>query len=164
MKVRQLLCLICAVAMVLPIAANAQVYKWKDKNGKVNYTDTPPPINVEAKTMGKKKPQRPLAANAEPASESLGKVPEQEGIDPEETAARLRQRNAEIEKNNKQAKEAQAKIDAENCKAAKINYHTFARGGRITRTDENGEQHFYSDKEIALGKQKAQTAINKYCK
>ncbi|HLD10422.1 MAG TPA: DUF4124 domain-containing protein, partial [Methylophilaceae bacterium] len=29
--------------MALPIAGNAEVYKWKDKDGVTRYSDTPPP-------------------------------------------------------------------------------------------------------------------------
>jgi hypothetical protein len=63
MKLRILL--LCAV--LLPTLAVAEVYKWKDKNGVVRYSDVPPPSNVKQETMyGKKIPKptglAPLAA------------------------------------------------------------------------------------------------------
>jgi hypothetical protein len=36
--------------LLLPLAATAQVYKWKDANGKTHYSDQPP---AEAKTASK---------------------------------------------------------------------------------------------------------------
>ncbi len=63
MKLRILL--LCAV--LLPTLATAEIYKWKDKNGTVRYSDVPPPSNVKQETMyGKKVPKPtglvPLAA------------------------------------------------------------------------------------------------------
>jgi len=57
--------LMCAV--LLPTLASAEIYKWKDKNGVVRYSDVPPPSNVKQETMyGKKIPKPtglgPLAA------------------------------------------------------------------------------------------------------
>ncbi len=57
--------LLCAV--LLPTLATAEIYKWKDKNGAVRYSDVPPPSNVKQETMyGKKIPKptglAPLAA------------------------------------------------------------------------------------------------------
>lgn len=48
--------LLCAV--LLPTLATAEIYKWKDKNGAVRYSDVPPPSNVKQETMyGKKIPK-----------------------------------------------------------------------------------------------------------
>lgn len=63
MKLRILL--LCAI--FLPTLATAEIYKWKDKNGVVRYSDVPPPSNVKQETMyGKKSPKptglAPLAA------------------------------------------------------------------------------------------------------
>lgn len=35
----------------LSVAASAKIYKWTDANGQVQYTQTPPPENVETKEM-----------------------------------------------------------------------------------------------------------------
>jgi hypothetical protein len=63
MKLRILL--LCAI--LLPTLAMAEIYKWKDKNGVVRYSDVPPPSNVkQEKLYGKKTPKptglAPLAA------------------------------------------------------------------------------------------------------
>jgi hypothetical protein len=163
MKVHQLLCLLCAVALALPMVANAQVYKWKDKSGKVHYTDTPPPSNVQTKTIGKEKVKKPVANTTPPSSEEIARDKFEEELDPEEEAAKLRQRNAEIEKNNKREQESQAKLDVENCAAARANYQTYAQGGRIYRTLENGEREYLGDDDLDAGKRDAQNEIDEYC-
>ncbi len=156
MKVHQLLCLMCAVALALPMVANAQVYKWADKNGKVHYTDTPPPSNVKTKMLGKEKTKPVVNTTSSPSEEVARDKFEEE-------AAKLRQRNAEIEKNNKREQEAQAKLDVENCAAARANYQTYAQGGRIYRTLENGEREYLSDDGLDTGKRDAQNEIDEYC-
>lgn len=54
MKLRiLLLCL-----LMLPALASAEIYKWKDKDGKVRYSDVPPPSNVKQEALyGKKIPK-----------------------------------------------------------------------------------------------------------
>ena len=37
-----------------PLLSHAQVYKWKDKDGSIRYTDTPPPSNIKQEAIGKK--------------------------------------------------------------------------------------------------------------
>lgn len=54
MKVQQILSSVCLIALVLPMAVNAEIYKWKDKNGVMIYSDTPPPAtNVRVESIGK---------------------------------------------------------------------------------------------------------------
>ena len=130
MKLQNLLCVMC-VLMALPMLANAEIYKWKDKDGTVRYTDTPPPSNIKQESIGGKKltkptGQAPLApvVNIDATTgkdEMKGKVPHQNIEGPDEIAAKLRQKNAETDKNNKKEKEAQAKLKEENCKASKAN-------------------------------------------
>lgn len=44
--------------LMLPALANAEIYKWKDKDGKVRYSDVPPPSNVKQEALyGKKIPK-----------------------------------------------------------------------------------------------------------
>jgi Domain of unknown function (DUF4124) len=172
MKVQQILYSICVIALAMPLIVNAEIYKWKDKNGVTRYSDRPPSGNVKADTLGVKTPVRPKPAaknvsdpttQGEVGNENLHerfKEPE----DPEAEAARVRARNAEIEKKNKLEKEAQAKIDAENCKGARANYQTYAQGGRIYKTNEKGEREYLGDAELESGKAKAQAEIQEFCK
>ncbi len=172
MKLHQLLYAVIAASLVLPLTAGAEIYKWKDKDGVVRYSDTPPPSNIKQEPIGKKKVLSP-AQNQTPASESdsqnavapaaVNKPGLKEVVDPSVEAARLRQRNAEIEKNNKQEREAQAKLKAENCKAARANHGTYAQGGRVYKTNERGEREYMDDKELQEGAQKAQAEIDEYC-
>ena len=44
--------------LILPTFANAEIYKWKDKDGTVRYSDVPPPSNVKQEALyGKRIPK-----------------------------------------------------------------------------------------------------------
>ena len=59
--------LIAFSLLVFTFAAQAQLYRWTDENGKVHYTDTPPPAN--AKDVQKKASARPAGAETKTAAQ-----------------------------------------------------------------------------------------------
>jgi type IV secretory pathway VirB10-like protein len=148
----------------------AEIYKWKDKDGKVRYSDTPPPSNVKQESIaGKKKsvaptgkePLAPVGAATVPtAATPKDNAPPP---NPEDLAAEERQRNAEAEKNNKLEKQAEAKRKAENCSAARANMETYTQGGRVYKMNEKGEREYMDDNDFKAGKEKAQQEINENC-
>jgi len=153
-----------------PLLSHAEIYKWKDKDGSIRYTDTPPPSNVKQEAIGgKKKPvtptgKEPLAPveNVRQTSPAM-KDPPPLPVNASDEAAAQRQRNAEAEKRNKQEKEAEAKRKAENCKAAKANFETYTQGGRVYKMNEKGEREYMGDKDLQAGKEQAQKEINENC-
>ncbi len=56
---------IAVVAMLVAATAGAQMYRWVDKDGKVQYTDTPPP--AAAKSV-QKRDTAPASTSAGPAA------------------------------------------------------------------------------------------------
>jgi hypothetical protein len=59
-----------------PLLSNAQVYKWKDKDGSIRYTDTPPPSNIKQETIGSKKSPSPAVNSAPIAAPAEGVKPD----------------------------------------------------------------------------------------
>ncbi|MFM9836020.1 MAG: DUF4124 domain-containing protein [Methylophilaceae bacterium] len=177
MKLRQLVFTATLLLLALPLLANAEVYKWRDKDGKVRYSDTPPPANVKLESVGGKKlatstgkdPLAPVTETsklATPAGTANRNAPNKEGASSDakqDEAAKLRQKNAEIEKKNNEEKEKQAQIKAENCKAAKANNQAYAQGGRVYKVNEKGEREYMSDQDLKAGVEKTQAEINEYC-
>jgi hypothetical protein len=181
MKLRILL--LCII--MLPTLATAEIYKWKDKNGEVRYSDVPPPANVKQESYGKKtiKPTglAPLAAVEGDATAAMNKDKEaskakaaadKAAVDAKKTdkapltkeeAAAKRAKDAEAAKKADEAKQAELKLKQENCKGAKQNLATYTNGGRIAKTDENGQKQYLSDADIANGKADAQKDVDKYC-
>lgn len=151
-----------------PLLSNAQVYKWKDKDGSIRYTDTPPPSNIKQETIGSKKAPNP-SVNPAPTvtptefvkpDTSFKEIPTPES---EALAAQKRQNNAEAEKRAKQEKESEAKRKAENCKAARVNYETYNQGGRVFKLNAKGEREFMGDNDLSVAKAQAQREINSNC-
>jgi hypothetical protein len=164
MKSIYLLLVLMIFGVTSPLS-QAEIYKWKDKDGSIRYTDTPPPSNIKQEAIGAKKAVQPTVTapveNAAPVPEKVKdlKAP----ANAEDAAAAQRQRNAEIEKKNKQEKEAEVKRKAENCSAAKANYETYKQGGRVYKMNERGEREYMDDKELNAGKEKAQQEIDENC-
>ena len=165
----QLPWMLCALLLTLPSLGNAEIYKWKDKNGTTRYSDTPPPSNIKQKTIGGKKAAKPAgeAPSATPASAPAIKDTEKDSPpvpgSAEEEAAAKRQNTAEAEKKNKQEQEAEANRKAENCKVAKARYETYKQGGRVYKINEKGEREYMGDKDLQDGKAQAQKEMDENC-
>ena len=167
--------LLCAI--ILPTLASAEIYKWKDKEGKVRYTDVPPPSNIKQESLyGKKIPkptgQAPLSVTGEDAATIAKKQKELDkekaaiekpGVNPstisKDDAAAKRAKEADQAKAVDEAK----KVKEENCKAAKANLKTHQDGGRLVKTNEKGEREYMSDADIKNGIATSQADVDKYC-
>lgn len=171
----KLLWMMLSVLVALPIAANAEVYKWVDKDGVVRYSDTPPPSNIERLPVNGKKPTTiaaPPAAVAAPTEATEGEAAAPATAPPPakkkpaaspEAAATKRQEGAETDKKKTEQKDAELKRKQENCAAAKKNYANYKVGGRMSTTDEAGNRQYLSDADIAKGLAQAQKDIDENC-
>ena len=167
--------LITALMMtMLPTSvAMAEVYKWKDKNGVTRYSDVPPndlpsqplkPKKAKSANVKTVVPQSDAGA-AEPVAvtSKTSDVTNKGKPQTQEEAANKRQVEAERAKKEAELKEAEKKEKDENCAVAKENFSTYSRGGRIARTNENGDKELLGDGEIATGMEKAKEDVAKYC-
>ncbi len=161
-----------AICIALPTLGHAELYKWKDKNGQTQYTDTPPPSNIKLENMNGKRNINPtdkeplsIVTNPQSAPANVPKVPNVQipTVSAEDAAAKIRQENAEREKQNKQEKEAQAKLKEENCKAAKANLQSYTQGGRVYKMNEKGEREYLDDAGLKSGADKARSEVAQYC-
>jgi hypothetical protein len=165
MKTVHLLIMLALSATAM--SSHAEIYKWKDKNGVIRYSDTPPPSNVKQEAIGKKKAV-PAATNAvgqpvEAAKPAIAKAGKKESASNEDGAAKKRQEDAEADKKNKLEKEKQETAKVENCKNAKANLENYTQGGRIYKMNEKGEREYVTDAGLEEGKAKAQQDINANC-
>ena len=168
MKLRILL--LCII--MLPVIAHAEIYKWKDKDGKVRYSDIPPPSNIKQESLyGKKIPkptnQQPLAPAEGETGNAIEKANEKASADKaplsKEEAAAKRGKDAEQEKLEAEAKQAELEAKAQNCKAARGNLQTYNQGGRIVKVNEQGAREYLSDADIANARKEAQAEVEQYC-
>ena len=168
MKLRILL--LCVI--LTPMMANAEIYKWKDKDGRVRYSDIPPPSNIKQESLyGKKIPkptgQQPLSPVEGETGAAIDRANEKVSSDKvpmsKEEAAEKRAKDAEQEKLKSEVKKEEDLAKAENCKAAQANLLTYNQGGRIVKANEQGEREYLTDADIVKGRSEAQAAVDKYC-
>lgn len=155
--------------MVFTATANAEIYKWKDKNGVVRYSDIPPPSNVPHQSLGKKTskepaatPEAPTAApapDAAPVAAPQQKTPEE----PPMVDADKQQKEEEAARQKAAAAEAEQKQKQELCANAKAKLQSLQQGGRIYKMNEKGEREFMDDSALAQGVADAQAEVDKNC-
>ncbi len=166
--------LVCALLGAFATSADAQ-WKWKDKTGRVQYSDLPPPLgtpetdilfrpgsrsSVAARTTTAPLPAASIASGVSPSA-SGALAPKT--VDPE-LEARLKKAEAEQAAKVKAEQEKVAASKAENCKRARDNKRTFDSGQRIARVNEKGEREFLDDQQRAAEVKRTGDVIAADCK
>lgn len=146
-------------ALLISLSAQAEIYKWRDKDGSIRYSDTPPPSNIKSEPVLGTKIPRPAAAV--PAQSQQIRTNQGSAVNSVKDEGQAKR--AEELKKAEAAKQAELKYRQESCAAARKNLAMYMNGGRIMTTDANGERQYLGDDEIAKGKQEAQEAIAKFC-
>jgi hypothetical protein len=147
--------LFIAVAILLATATvAAQVYKWVDKDGKVQYSDTPPPATA-TKTEAKKLDSAPApAAVAAPAKSLQDRVKESD-----KAKATLAEKTKKAE-----ADQQNAEINATNCTNARAAVRELETGRPMVRTSEAGNREYLSDETRQAEMATARKAVADFCK
>lgn len=167
-----LLLLAAALGASLALPAAAQ-WKWRDRNGVVQYSDTPPPNGIPAQdVLQKPNPNQrnlmapPTAASAVAAAASAAPlVPK--GADPELEARRRKQEQDKADKGKAEERAQAEKLalaKADNCSRARAHMRTLEEGIRMVRTNANGEREVLDDKARAEEKSRAREVIASDCK
>lgn len=117
--------------LMLSFSAYAGLTKWVDADGKVHYSDEPPPANVNAKILAV-----PKAASGVPAEKTYV---EQEA----ERKKALKAREEAEKKSAKQQEDAAAK--QKYCASLRSNLTTLEKGSRIATLNEKGETVIMDD-------------------
>lgn len=162
-----------AVGLSLPAAAQ---WKWKDKTGRVQYSDLPPPPAVsEADILQRpngssaRKPppfaansaQAAVAAMAASAASVAASGPAK--VEPELEAKR--RKAAEEEAAKRRAEEEKLKVArADNCQRAKGQLRALEDGLRMARVNEKGEREILDDKGRAEETKRARDVVASDCK
>lgn len=140
--------LFVALAVLLATATvAAQVYKWVDKDGKVQYSDMPPPPSV-SKTDPKKlntgaNSAAPAAANTTAtAAATAQKSPQDRSKD----ADKRRIEDAEKARKDEEAQKV-ARQNEERCRASTRYKGDLDSGRPIARNNDQGERTYMSDEE-----------------
>ncbi|MDR1661785.1 MAG: DUF4124 domain-containing protein [Azoarcus sp.] len=158
--------------------ANAEVYKWKDKDGRLHFSDIPPQ-QAEGQVLSAPVRARPAAADevrgVEEAPENVeeAKSAETSSAIPEAAPAKsaadrdleFRQRRAAAaESRAKAGKEtARAERRAQDCQRARTQYNALASGMRVARPSDDGGRVFLDDAGREAEIARAQEMIDAFC-
>jgi hypothetical protein len=163
-------------AALLALPAEAQ-WKWRDKTGRVQYSDLPPPSGTpEQDILGKPSVQQrrsgPIPVSVVPTAAVAGTAPV-----PAAASGALVPRTAdpELEARRKKAEAEQAtklKVEedriaaarADNCARAKSQLATLESGMRLVRANDKGEREFLDDKQRADELKRSRDSIKSDCK
>jgi len=165
---------LCCLPLLMSATVSAEIYKWKDKAGKTQYSDSPPLSNIPYTTLSGKK--SPSSATAAPKTEEAAKngkttpAAPADLNDPEASKNKVSDelkekaaKDAEAKKQQEDKLAAEKKANEQACKAARSRLAQFEQGGRIYRTNERGEREYYGDKEIAAEIENAKSDIAASC-
>lgn len=160
------------VALGMPGVASAQAYKWRDQNGRIVYSDTPPPTNIspgnilKAPTLKQSAPA-PAAAATSGGGENAKSSQVSANPQPKTTAEReadYKKRKIEEEKKAKEQSEKTAQDDQRKaqCQSLSQQLVMLESGQRMAKVDSKGERYFVDDaeraKDVAKARQDMTTA------
>lgn len=161
------------VGALLPATAQAQ-WKWRDADGRIQYSDRPPPASVPERNILSRPASPPPgslapAPTATPASAASAPPPGRAasgaaaGQDPE-LLARRRQAEAQEAARRRAEEEKLARQRLENCQRARDYLRSLDSGQRIARTNAQGEREFLDDAQRAAERRRAQEVIGSECR
>lgn len=154
-------------------------WAWKDTNGRLVYSDRPPPSDVKPASIVRQ-PNTQVLANPAPASGPLddaGKPADAKSSDaktapapnaPKTVAERemeFRKRQQERAESDKKAAEEQTKSATKTaeCDRARGYMKSLEDGVRITRTDASGNREFLDDSQRAAEVERTRKIIQSTC-
>jgi len=141
------LLLAIVVAATSGAAIGAQTYKWTDAEGKVHYSDQPPPANIKepttVKTPRQSAPAAPSAPNAKGAPPPKAKTYTEQEADFKKRQVETAEREAAEKKKADEAAERK-----QTCTQVRAQLKGLQAGGRLTQTNAQGEREYMSDAQI----------------
>lgn len=150
--------LLAIFLMLAAAASHAGITRWVDADGKVHFSDQPPPPTAKSqKTLDIK--SSPAAAKNSPDAKGGEKSLAEKELE-------FRKRRVEAEENAaKLARDhEEAKRKTENCAQARSQLRALQDGQRMARYDEKGERVFLEDSARAKAIDEAQQAVDSWCK
>ena len=149
--------------LAVPLLAHAQLYQWRDTNGRVVFSDTPPPPGIPASNIIKSPKPRGAPAAA-PAASGTGEVAGSDQGGQKSAAAKasaqksVAEREADYKKRQADAAEKAQKDEQvasdekrreEQCRSMRQGLSALEGGQRVRRFNDKGEPYFIEDAERA---------------
>ena len=150
--IRLLLLLTVAAAPLAAGTANADVYKYIDEKGNVQYTDKPPSLPAERLNVQSQKTDV-VAVQERAQAEQTARA--------QAAASSRAQANASAEQ--RAANEMSAKDKAERCIKARERYDSYMTSQRLYEEGKDGERRYLSDPELDAARASAKAAMDVMC-
>ncbi|MDR2093709.1 MAG: DUF4124 domain-containing protein [Azoarcus sp.] len=164
------------LALALGQSASAEIYQWKDKDGRAHFSDMPPPQDaVEARTLETPALPRPMAADEQESTVEEGSdkpAAPASAIPAAAPAKSLAERELEFRQRRAAAAESRAKADeeaaraarrAQDCERARAQHAVLASGQRVARPTGDGGRAFLDDAEREAETARIQESIDRLC-
>jgi hypothetical protein len=129
--------------------ASAVLYKWTDANGRVSYSDQPPPGNVKAEIVN----GAPAASNPEAVRELATQ---------DQDLKKLQAQRADAQKKADRTR-AETALQEQACVEARGRVRLYESDQVISRINEKGEQVFLDDTMKNREKEKLEAQIRERC-
>ena len=160
-----LLLAIIGGAWLVSAPVGAQTYKWTDADGKIHYSDQPPPANAkEEVTIKPRKPSAPTTSAAPSASEKGAATARPKTFIEQEAEFRKRQVETAEREAAAKKKAAEAAEKKQNCEQARAQVKNLQSGGRMTRANAQGEREYLNDAQIAQEIERGKKTVDSWCK
>ena len=151
----------CRALMALCMAVTAvgatagELYKWVDKDGKVHFSDKPPPADAkQSQQLAAPPPETFKESNTESAAERAARMRQAaEGIQ----ADRLARQKNQAETNQNKARRAA------DCQQAQEALRQFETANRKYLVDENNQRHEPTEQQYAEWENQLRQAVAKHC-
>jgi hypothetical protein len=163
--------LLLVTAVLVFAAAQLQAqpqWKWRDAQGKLQYSDRPPPPGTPDKDILLRPPvQRPTIIVGPPgaAASSPAPVPASGPSKAERDAAALqKQEQEQLAARQKDDERRAASQRRDNCDRAQAQLRELQSGTRLVRSNERGERVFLNEAQIAAEAGRARALIDSECR
>jgi hypothetical protein len=144
------------LSLVLSSAAvSAEMYRWVDSQGRVHYSDEPPPAGAKSS-----KTVTPPPPSYSPSGEAAKPKTWQE----KDVEFRQRQSTQAEAQAKKEKEEADAKQKKQNCEIARKQLQTIESGQRISDINEKGEREYLDDAARQKALEDARRTVDTWCK
>jgi len=145
--------LLLAALSIAAVPTSADVYRYVDANGQVQYTDRPETLPAERLNIESRRTDT-VALNERMEAER----------EQADKADASRQSAATEAKDERAAKQLTAKEKAEQCMQARERYGKYTSSHRLYEDLGNGQRRYLSDAEIDAARDGARRAMEELCK
>jgi hypothetical protein len=159
--------IVCLVAATFCLPATAQqLYRWVDKDGKVQYSDQPPPSGAKGErtiAAPRPAPAPPADAKGDGGDKARAEPARPKTVAEQETEFRKRRMEQEEARQKQEKQAAEDKERQQNCANAKAILAGLESGTLRARMNERGEREFLDDDARARETTGARAAVESWC-